>query len=370
MNYVSIMNILKNFKMKKLFAQNPWEEFDMFKKNMNMHKKNIKNIFNKNFNFKYNFLLAFFIALVFLIIWLSTGFYVVQPEEQAVELIFGKYRRTSLPGLHYNFPSPIGKSFKIPVTYVNREEIGLTKYNVNQDNKNRKSKNYERETENNEVLMITQDENMISIQCEVQWRVNNAYDYLFNVRDRKNGETISNAAESVIREVVGQKTLEYLIEGSGREYIAVTSREILQKIVDSYKMGVAIMSVQMKRVDPPIKVINSFRDVQSARADMERMVNEADAYRNSLIPRAKSEAEKIIKSAEGYKIDLINRTNGNIQRLLDIYEEYKQEKAMTKQRIYLDTMGKILRDNRKIIIENENNISVLQMNELFNKMSN
>lgn len=367
------MSISENYRMRNLLSNNnPWDDFDMIRKNVKSQRDRMKNYFNfnKGFNMKFNFIIAILVVLIFAIIWLSTGFYVVQPEEQAVELIFGKYRRTSLPGLHYNLPSPIGKSFKIPVTYVNREEIGLNNYNNIDTNRARKYKNYERENKNDEILMITKDENMINVHCEIQWRVNNAYDYLFNVRDRKSGETINNAGESVIRAVVGQKTLEYLIEGAGREYIAVTSQKILQEIVDSYKMGVTIMSVQMKRVDPPAKVINAFRDVQSARADMERMINEADAYNNSLIPRARSEAEKIIKSAEGYKIDLINRTNGNVQRLLDIYEEYKQEKNMTKQRIYLDTMGRILRDNRKIIIDNENNISVLQMSELFNKMSN
>lgn len=353
--------------MKNSLSKNPWDDFDMMKNNMKSQRDKMKNYFNFNngFKMKFNFIIAIFVALIFLLIWLSTGFYVVQPEEEAVELVFGKYRRSSSPGLHYNLPSPVGKSFKIPVTYINREEIG---YGEIQVNKNSKSNNYTN-TPKNEVLMITKDENMINVQCEVQWRVNNAYEYLFNVRDRKSGDTIQNAAESVIREVVGQKTLEYLIDGAGREYVAITAQDILQQIVDNYKMGISIMSVQMKRVDPPIKVIDAFRDVQSARADMERMVNEADAYRNSLIPRARSEAEKIVKNAEGYKIDLINRTNGNVQRLLDIYEEYKQEKNMTKQRIYLETMGKIIRDNKKIIIDNENNVSLLQMNDFFNKMS-
>lgn len=343
--------------MKQLFSKNPWDDFEMFKRNVNTDK--FKEYFNFNKGFKYSFWAIFLIGLVLLILWLSTGFYTVQPREEGVELIFGAYNRTSLPGLHYNLPQPIGKTFKVPVTYVNREEVG------------QKNSNFRGRSEDNaEILMITADENMINVHCEVQWRIKNAYEYLFNIKDNKPGETVRNAAESVIREVVGSKNLEYLIEGVGRQYVADNAHEALQKIVDSYKMGVLILSVQMKSVDPPLKVIDAFRDVQSAKADMEKIVNEALAYKNEILPRAKSEAAKIVAEAESFKIDLINRTNGNVKRLLNIYNEYTNDKTMTKNRIYLDIMGSVIGESKKIILDsNENNFSFLQMNDLFSKFS-
>ncbi|CAK8162321.1 modulator of FtsH protease HflK [Candidatus Xenohaliotis californiensis] len=295
--------------------------------------KFIPNGFNKKF-----FLLGIFL-LCFL--WLATGFYSVQPNQEGVELRFGKYQLTTTSGLHYHFPSPIEKVLLVDVTTINHEEIGYRS-------------GPSRDDLLAESLMLTGDENIVDINFEVQWRIKDAKKYLFNLRDDKRGITVKAAAESAMREAVGKNKISYIIEGIGRAAIAQESIAILQRTVDEYAMGVHIESVQMKKADPPARVIDAFRDVQTAKADKERTINEASAYKNEILPRVRGEAERIVNEAKAYKSQVVNASIGETERFLMLYEQYKQNKFVTKKRIYLETIENVLEGKEKLLLTNKN----------------
>ncbi|QKX01682.1 FtsH protease activity modulator HflK [Wolbachia endosymbiont of Cruorifilaria tuberocauda] len=280
--------------------------------------------------------LIFFIILFF---YACTGFYIINPSEEGIELIFGKYSNTKTPGLRYNFPYPIGKVFKVNVKEVNREEVGI-------------SGSYGKDTDRGEGVMLTGDENIVNVNFEVQWHVRDARDYLFKVRDYKPGFSVKNAAESAMREIIGKNTISFAL-GQGRQGIPIDTKALLQQILDGYQMGIEVLSIQMKKIDPPEKVISSFRDVQSARADKERIVNEAYAYSNDIIPRAKGEAIKIKLDAEAYENEIINEAKGNASHFLSLYKEYKHNPSLVKNRIYLETMENILNKVDKVIITDD-----------------
>lgn len=225
------------------------------------------------------------------------------------------------------------------VKEVNREEIGV-------------SSSYGRDTDRGEGVMLTGDENIVNVNFEVQWRVRDAKDYLFKVRDYKPGFSVKNAAESAMREIIGKNTISFAL-GQGRPEISRDTRILLQQILDGYQMGTEILSVQMKKIDPPEKVISSFRDVQSARADKERTINEAYAYNNDIIPRAKGEAIKIKLDAQAYENEIINEAKGNANRFLSLYEEYRQNPSLVKNRIYLETMENIFSKVDKVVVTDD-----------------
>ncbi|APR98462.1 FtsH protease activity modulator HflK [Wolbachia endosymbiont of Folsomia candida] len=282
----------------------------------------------------------YFIVLIVFLLYACTGFYIVHPSEEGIELTFGKYSNTETSGLRYHFPSPIGKVYKVNVKEVNREEIGI-------------SGAYARDTDRGEGVMLTGDENMVHLNFEVQWLVRDAKDYLFKVRDYKPGSSVKNAAESAMREIIGKNKISFALEGQGRAEISKDTRTLLQQILDGYQMGIEILSVQMKKIDPPEEVISSFRDVQSARADKERIINEAYSYSNDIIPRAKGEAIKIKLDAEAYENEIANEANGHADRFLSLYEEYKQNPSLVKNRIYLETMENIFSQVDKVVVTDD-----------------
>lgn len=276
-----------------------------------------------------------FIGFIIISLWLVSGFYIINPEEEGVELIFGKYHDTSSSGLRYNFPYPIGSVNKVKVATINKEEIGYTGY---------KSEG--------EGIMLTGDENVVNVNFEVQWRIKNAYDFLYKVNDNIQGLTVKSAAESAMRDSIAQNKIGFILRGEGRAQIMAETRNLLQKILDGYNMGIEILSIQMKKVDPPEKVISAFRDVQSARADKERAINEAYTYQNDILPRAQGEAARISKDADAYKIEVINRAEGDTKRFADIYAQYKNNKNITMERMYLESMEEIYKGAEKIILDN------------------
>ncbi len=286
--------------------------------------------------------LIVFLILIAAGIWLFSGFYVVNPEEQGIELLFGKYTTETGPGLNYNLPSPIGRSIKLKTATVNKELIG---YNPANDGYNRSSKP--------EFLMLTGDENIVDTNFEVQWRIKNPKDYLFNVHERFQGSTVKDAAESAMREIIGKNSINYAMKGEGRTQIALETTKLIQEILNSYNMGVEILSIQMKNLDPPLKVINSFRDVQSARADKEREINQAQAYNNDVIPKARGKAVNIIQEAEAYKQEVINNSKGKADRFSSILGEYKKNKEITRSRMYLETMEHIFSSVDKVILDKD-----------------
>lgn len=282
----------------------------------------------------------YFVIFVILLIYVCTGFYIVHPSQEGVELTFGKYSNTETSGLRYHFPYPVGKVLKVNVKEINREEIGV-------------SSSYIRDVERGEGVMLTGDENIVNVNFEVQWCVRDAKDYLFKVRDYRSGLSVKNAAESAMREIIGKNTISFALEGQGRAEMSRDARALLQQILDRYQMGIEILSVQMKKIDPPEKVISSFRDVQSARADKERTINEAYSYSNDIIPRAKGEAIKIKLDAEAYESEAINEAKGNANRFMSLYEEYKQNPSLVKNRLYLETMENIFNKADKVVVTDD-----------------
>jgi len=274
-------------------------------------------------------------------IWFATGFYRVQPGEQGVELLFGRFVKTTTPGLNYWFPAPIGEVLTPNVEQTNQITIGY-----------RGGTEGPRGTGARDVLqeslMLTGDENIIDVDFLVQWRIKNAADYLFNIRDPEG--TVKLAAESSIREVMGQITLEDALT-TKRAQVDERTKDLLQSILDSYGAGIFIAEVKQLKVDPPSEVIDAFNDVQRARQDQERLVNEATAYRNDIVPRAKGEAERIIQDANAYKERLTAESAGEASRFLSVLEAYQQGRDLTTRRLYLERMQEVLRHSQNVIID-------------------
>ena len=302
------------------------------------------------------------IIVALVLIWLATGFYRVLPDEQGVVLQFGKYIKTTQPGLNYHIPYPIERVLTPKVTKVNRIEIG---YRQSPDNRTTQIRDVPEES-----LMLTGDENIVDIDFSVFWIINDAGKFLFNVQVPE--LTIKSAAETSMREVIGQSKIQSIFT-EGRTEIEDKTRVLIQSILDDYETGVTITQVQTQKADPPGEVIDSFRDVQAARADLERQRNEAEAYANDIIPRARGEAEQILQSAEGYKQKVIADSEGKAARFLSIQSEYAKAPVVTKQRIFYETMESVFGDMDKIIIDNDSGQGVLPylpLPEISKKASN
>ncbi|WP_298726017.1 FtsH protease activity modulator HflK [uncultured Ferrovibrio sp.] len=290
------------------------------------------------------------LILVALAIWLGTGFYRVDTDEQGVVLRFGKVHAVTEPGLRYRLPWPIDSVLTPKVTTVNREEIGFRSLG---DSANR---GVQTRDVPEESLMLTGDENIVDIDFTVLWQVRDAGQYLFNVLDPS--RTIKQVAESAMREVVGKNNIQFILT-DGRTKVADDTRILIQQILDSYNAGVVINSVALQRTEPPASVIDAFRDVQAAQADRERAQNEAEAYRNDIIPRARGEAQRILQQAEAYKQEVIANAQGEASRFSQVYEEYRQAKDVTTRRMYLETMEQILRGTTKVVIDNQGGSGVV-----------
>ncbi len=281
---------------------------------------------------------ALLIILAIFVLWMASGVYLVKSDEQGVVLRFGQYHRTTAPGLNYHFPYPFEAVLTPRVTVINRVEIGT------RGNSERKQSN----SNLDERLMLTGDENIVDINFEVQWQIRSARDYLFNVRDPE--MTVKTMAESAMREVIGRTPIAVAL-AEGKLEVAQSTKKLLQQALDEYKAGIDIVSVNLLDTDPPSQVIDAFRDVQTSRADMETARNQADAYRNDIVPRARGEAQKLVLDAEGYKQEVIARATGEASRFSAVYGEYKQAKDVTQKRMYLETMEEIMSGMTKIIVD-------------------
>jgi len=271
-------------------------------------------------------------------LWLLTGFYRVNADEQGVVLRFGKFVETTQPGLNYHLPYPIESAVTPKTEAVNRINVGFVP-----------ATNGPRDL-SEESLMLTGDENIVDIDFSVLWKISNAGDYLFNLQEPE--RVMKAVAESVMREVIGQNQIA-LILTEGRGQIQSEVRLAMQTVLDEYGAGVLISEVQLQKVDPPSDVIDAFRDVQRAQADAEKERNQADAYARDIVPRARGEAQQIIEAARGYKDRAIATAEGEAARFLSIYEEYQNAKDIVRKRIFLETMEKVLGDMDKIIIDGE-----------------
>ena len=283
----------------------------------------------------------FLAVLLIVFVWLLSGLYRVQPGENGIELLFGKYVNTTQAGLNFWAPWPVGSIMRPNVEQTNQINVGFRSLGPGRGDAARDVPE--------ESLMLTGDQNIIDIDFVVQWRIKDAKDFLFNIRDPRS--TVKLAAESSIREIVGQTPLEEVL-ATKRTEVETRTRDVLQRIMDDYKAGVFVAEVKMQKVDPPQKVIDAFNDVQRARQDKERQQNEAEAYRNDIVPKAKGEASRQLEQAAAYRERLIKEADGEAKRFVSVYEAYLTGKDVTVRRLYLERMQDVLKKSEKVIIEN------------------
>jgi len=268
------------------------------------------------------------VAVGLVVAWFVIGgLYRVEPDEQGVELVFGKWVATTDPGLNYNWPAPIGEVLTPTVTRIEQFTVGSTAA---------------------QSLMLTGDENIIDVQFAVKWKISDAGQFLFNVENPQ--DMTLAVAEAAMRQVIGQTALATAL-AEGRARVEEEALALMQSMLDEYGAGVLVTQVELQNVDPPAAVIDAFRDVQAARADQERLVNEAQAYQNQIVPVARGDAQRMIQEAEAYKEQVINNAEGDAARFISVYNEYVQAKDVTERRLYLETMEAVLSDMQKLIID-------------------
>jgi len=306
------------------------------------------------------------IVVAAMLVWGFSGFFKVEPDELGAVLRFGKYTRDAQPGLNYHLPYPIETVLTPKVTRVNRIDIGMRLI----EDPRRTSQQIRDIPE--ESLMLTGDENIVDVDVSVFWqvKVGGAKDYLFNIQNPEG--TVKAVAESAMREVVGRSDIQPILTGA-RQSIETSVHELMQKVLDTYQAGVQVTQVQMQKVDPPAQVIESFREVQAARADLVRLQNEAETYANQKVPEAKGQASKILQDAEAYKSQTVAEATGQASRFGKVYEEYKKAPQVTRQRIYLETMERVFGGTDKIILDsgsstqggnNSGVVPILPLNEM------
>ena len=276
-------------------------------------------------------------------LWLASGFYRVEPDEQGVVLRFGEWTRTTQPGLNYHIPMPIERALTPKVTQENQVAIGFRKATEG------RGTSAGRQVPE-EALMLTGDENIVDMNFTVFWVIRDAGAFLFNVRSPE--EAVRNVSESAMRFVVGQSPSQS-VTSENRAQIELDTRTYLQNVLDFYEAGIEVTGLQLERVDPPAPVIDAFRDVQRAKADQERMRNEAEAYRNEIIPQARGQAEQLTQEAEAYKQEVVARAEGDAGRFLSVYKAYQADKDVTVERIYIETLEDVLSKAKKILIDSE-----------------
>ena len=307
----------------------------------------------------------FYLIIIAFILWLATGFYRVEPDEQGVELLFGKWNETTTePGLHYFFPTPIGQTITPKVEVIRKINVG---YRSATDLGFSTNSSAERNV-NEESLMLTGDQNIADVNFTVLYKIKDAGNYLFKLRNPE--FTVKDMSESVMRETVGQRDLQFLLT-EGRQEVEQVVRTSLQDIMDSYESGILIQSIQLQSVDPPDQVIDAFDEVQRARQDKERLVNEANSYLNRIVPNARGEAAQLIQQARAYKEQVVKQAEGVAQNFLDVYNSYKDAKDVTRRRIYLETLREVLEGPNKIILDDSGSgqgvVPYLPLNELNKK---
>ncbi|OQW55268.1 MAG: protease modulator HflK [Proteobacteria bacterium SG_bin9] len=279
-----------------------------------------------------------------LAIWGLSGFFRVQSEELGVVLRFGKHVRTVQPGLNYHLPYPIETVLLPKALRVSTISVGMRII----DDTRRGGTTIRDVPE--ESLMLTGDENIVDVDFTVLWRIkpDGVGNFLFNIQNPEG--TVKAVAESAMREVIGRTNIQPILTGA-RTTTEVAVHDLMQKTLDQYQAGVLIQQVQLQKVDPPAQVIDAFRDVQAARADLERVQNEAQTYANRVVPEARGRAAQIFQAAEGYKEQAVAEAKGQSARFLSVYEEYKKAPDVTRQRIYLETMERVLGGADKLVLD-------------------
>jgi membrane protease subunit HflK len=291
-------------------------------------------------------------------VWLATGIYRVEPDQQGLVLRFGAYAYSAPPGLNYHAPWPIESVLILPVTRINRVEIGFRSATDDEPEITPRTPEGREEPARGlpprdlveESLMLTGDENIVDINASVFWRISDASAYAFNTRNP--GYTVKSAAESVLRQVIGHTQIQSALT-EGRAAIEQAVASGTQAILDQYKSGVEITQVQLQKVDPPADVVESFRDVQRATTDADTARNEAQSYANDIVPRARGDAAAILAQANGAKQAAISMATGEAQRFLSVYAAYSQAKDVTLKRLYIETMQDVLSHAPTIVVDDK-----------------
>ena len=299
------------------------------------------------------------LGLAAVALWGVSGFFRVEPDELGVVLRFGQEVREVQPGLNYHLPYPIETVLTPKALRVNKIDIGMR---VVDDSRRPTTRDVPEES-----LMLTGDENIVDVDFAVLWKVKPAGvgDYLFNIQNPEG--TVKAVAESAMREVIGRADIQPILTGA-RQTTEAAVQELMQKTLDHYGAGILIQQVQLQKVDPPTQVIDAFRDVQAARIDLERSVNEAQTYANRVVPEARGNVAKITQAAEAYKSQTVAQATGETSRFLKIYEQYKKAPDVTRERMYLETMERVLGGSNKIILDTNQGsqgvVPYLPLNEL------
>lgn len=287
------------------------------------------------------------IILAVLVVWLLSGIYIINEGQRGVVLRFGEYRYTTTPGPHWRFPYPFEAVEKVDIDRIRSVQ--------------------------NKAHMLTQDENIVEVELAVQYRVKDASDYLFNVRDpdvadrfRSPAEgTLYQVMESALREVVGKSRMDFIL-GAGRAEIAAQTKSLMQSILDGYKSGLEVITVNLQQSQPPNAVQDAFADAIKAREDEIRFVNEAEAYANGILPQARGEAARITEEANAYREQIVANSEGEADRFVKLYTEYKKAPEVTRQRLYLQAVESMLANSRKVMInaEQSNNLLLLPLEQM------
>jgi len=285
------------------------------------------------------------IFVVAFLLWCASGVYTVAADEEALVLQFGKHVDTKGPGLRWHLPYPIEVVEKVPVTRVQRLAIGVKDLGGGR-----------RQQRSHESLMLTQDENIVDISFMVQYKIKAVGDYIFNIDAPE--KTVRDAAESAIREVIGRTMIDDVLTTRKAE-VEIETQELIQSILDAYKSGISVTSVNLQDVKPPEAVAHEFKDVQAAKEDKERAKNEAQAYANDITPKARGEAKKMVLDAEAYEKEVVDRAQGQADRFESILAAYKLAPDVTRQRMYLEAMEQVLAKVDKVIIDSKVAGSVL-----------
>jgi len=278
------------------------------------------------------------IVPIFIVLWIASGFYIVEPDEVGVVKQFGQYNRITTAGPNYHIPFPVESVVTPKVTQIRRIEFGF------RSSGRARSQNFQQGVSRDvpeEALMLTGDENIVSVQFIVQYMIKDAKNYLFNVYDPT--KTIVHAGEAAMREIIGKGKIDDALT-TGKQEIQAQTRDLMQKILNSYETGISIVAVQMQNVHPPTQVVDAFKDVASAREDKSRFINEAEAYQRDILPKARGEASRIINAAEAYMESKVRKSEGDASRFLALLKEYSKAKEITRQRLYLEAMESILQN--------------------------
>ncbi|MXZ08221.1 MAG: FtsH protease activity modulator HflK [Gemmatimonadetes bacterium] len=303
-----------------------------------------------NFDLQFNPKFIYYGLIVLALLWLASGIYTVRQDEQAVVFRFGQAVSLEDPGIHYHWPTPIERIEKERVSEVKRLEVGFRTISVTPTPRYQKV--------SAESAMLTGDENIVDVELIVQYRIRDLENYLFQVNDQR--KAIKDVTEAALRQVVGQRTIDEALT-EGKLEIQEEILKQVQEVLDLYQIGVRVDQAKLQTVSVPQEVDHAFKDVANAREDKERLRNEAEAYRNDIIPKTRGEAERMIREAEAYKVERVKRSQGDADRFVEVLKEYRNAKDVTETRMYLETMEKILPSIQKYVVESDGKGGILNV---------